>query len=297
MKKLFSIVLVIAMAVSCLAIFPSAVTTGECTWTHEIVGDVVTFTLWADAWSDMPVGVNPFFEMYWDDPACALQFMGEEYVVLEGADMSPEGGAAVGWDVPEDCSYFYFGVKPMKWVVDQATGDLDLTVKVSFKIVGAEPGDTIELTNCDIMMGAARPHDLRPIELNSTYSFVYEETAVEEPEDTTTEAPVVPEEPELPEAPAVAEYQELAGCEVCGVKAGVRFKATVSGDTDNFGMKITGNNRTFDLNSKSNGFKSVETDNGIEFTAVIFTTDVDFTVVVYETYAEGTVESAGTTNA
>mgnify|MGYP002511803676 CR=1 FL=1 len=116
------------------------------------------------------------------------------------------------------------------------------------------------------------------------------------PAPAATEAPKA-EAPAAPEAPAAAEYQTLAGCELCETPAGVRFIATVDAAADAYGMYITAaNGATKKLSSTDEGFKTREvTADTITFTAVIFSTE-KFTVEVFEVYGDAEVKSAAGTN-
>lgn len=290
MKKLFSIVLVIAMAVSCLAIFPAASIEGIATFSHEISGDIVTFTFYGKVIAAIPDGVTPIYDTYFDDEACALEFLGVETITATNMSNLVVGDQLFV-DIEE--GYSSLGGK-LQFITDRATGDLETEVTWQFRIVGAEPGDTITLTGCEMYIGCYSIEQWVEFD-NGEYSFVYEDTAVEEPEDTTTEAPVEPEEPTY-EAPAAAEYQTLAGCELCGTAAGVRFIATVDAAADSFGMYISANGTTKKLSSTDAGFKvKAETADTITFTAVIFS-DLTFTVEVFEVYGDVEVKSVAGTN-
>ena len=294
MKKLFSIVLVIAMAVSCLAIFPAASIEGIATFSHEISGDIVTFTFYGKVKAEIPDGVTPIYDTYFDDPDCVLEFLGAETITATNMSNLIHGDQ-IFIDIEE--GYSSLGGK-LQWITDRAAGDLETEVTWQFRIVGAEPGDTITLTGCEMYIGCYSIEQWVEFD-NGEYSFVYEDTAVEEPEDTTedttTEAPVEPEEPTY-EAPAAAEFQTLAGCELCETPAGVRFIATVDAAADSFGMYISANGTTKKLSSTDAGFKvKAETADTITFTAVIFS-DLTFTVEVFEVYGETEVKSVAGTN-
>lgn len=289
MKKLFSIVLVIAMAVSCLAIFPAASIEGISTFSHEISGDIVTFTFYGKVKAVIPEGVTPIYDTYFEDEALALEFLGAETITATNMSNLIHGDQ-IFIDIEE--GYSSLGGK-LQWITDRAAGDLETEVTWQFRIVGAEPGDTITLTACEMYIGCYSIEQWVEFD-NGEYAFVYEDTAGEETEDTTTETK--PVEPELPEAPAAAEFQTLAGCEVCGTAAGVRFIATVDAAADAFGMYISANGTTKKLSSTDAGFKvKAETADTITFTAVIFS-DLTFTVEVFEVYGETEVKSVAGTN-
>lgn len=285
MKKLFSIVLVIAMAVSCLAIFPAASITGTASLTHEISGDIVTFKFSGEANCQLLDGVTPIYDLWYVDGAEVLEFLGVESIT---ATNMPSMELGVNLFVDADTGYCSIG-GDLNYI-DEATGAIATEVTWQCRI-NAEPGTEITLEEVEMYLGAYK-EEIWVGEKSGTYTFVYEETGAEEPEDTTTE------EPELPtyEAPAAAEYQTLAGCELCETPAGVRFIATVDAAADAFGMYITSGDKTVKLSSTDAGFKvKAETADTITFTAVIFS-DLTFTVEVFEVYGETEVKSVAGTN-
>ena len=287
MKKLFSIVLAIAMAVSCFAISASAAESieGDYTFTHKIEGDVLTLTFTVDAilygtTSGQDIIVDWWMEY---DPA-DLVYMGDETIVAEGVEFNqpavpdhPELGKDVYTDSGE--GYTSLGLMPVLYTGEVAARDYTASISAQWKIL-AEVGSTVEIPVVEVSSGSFDARVWGP----TSYTFVYEATGSDEPEEPTYEAP------------AAAEYQELAGCEVCGTEAGVRFIATVDATADVYGMYISANGTTKKLSSTDEGFKvKAETADTITFTAVIFS-DLTFTVEVFEVYGNTEVKSAAGTN-
>ena len=160
-------------------------------------------------------------------------------------------------------------------------------MSVQFQLADTlQPGDEVVFVDGGSGCGTADAW----VELGYTDYVVTIPAATEEPEE-----PVEPEEPTY-EAPAAALYQTLAGCEVCGTAAGVRFIAEVDAAADEYGMYITANGTTVTLSSADATFVAKEvTDTTVTFTAVIFS-DMTFEVVVFEKYGDTEVTSEVGTN-
>lgn len=283
MKKLFSIALVIAMAVSCLAIFPSAVACeGTASITHTIEGDILTVTFAADAQMvDNPAaGMDVILDWYMEYDSAVLEYLGDETLVKEGIDLEAEGNVATFCEPldPEDpsCTTMsqYIGFMP---VLEDADKNFTVSATAQWKILAPIGSTGIGFDLVEAFVGYSSAQLWAQPQFDPYY-FDYEEAA-----------------PEY-EAPAPAMAQELLGCEACGVDAGVRFIATVDAAADAFGMYITANGKTYTLSSETAGFNiKDETADTITFTAVIFS-DLTFEVVVFEKYGDTEVKSTVGTN-
>ena len=270
MKKLFSIALVIAMAISCLAIFPSA-------WTNyadgaycDIVGEfkenntIFELTLTLEATVTNPATDTFTIEWYGGfDNAEALAWK----------DISWTGIADDQIDVYEtDPAAFALGVWKCDW---DANNYVKATITIRFD-VKADAGESFTYID----------------DASSAQTDINEKLTFAETEVTFT----VPAAAPSYEAPASAMAQELAGCEVCGVEAGVRFIATVDKAATEFGMYITANGKTYTLSSETAGFNvKADTEETVTFTAVIFS-DLTFEVVVFEKYGDTEVKSDAVRN-
>ncbi len=279
MKKLFSIVLAIAIAVSCFAISASAAETieGDYTFTHTIEGDILTLTFAVDAMMyDMPASNDLFLDWWMEYDPADLEYMGDETIVATGVE---QGIVTIDIYTDSGDGFCSIGLMPVIYEGDAAARDYTASASAQWKIL-AEVGSEIEIPVVEVSSGSFDARIWGP----TSYTFVYEETGSDEPEEPTYEAP------------AAAEYQELAGCEVCGTEAGVRFIATVDAAADVYGMYISANGTTKKLSSTDDGFKvKAETADTITFTAVIFS-DLTFTVEVFEVYGNTEVKSAAGTN-
>ena len=277
MKKLFSIALVIALAVSCLAIFPAAeeVIHDGSYWTYSYSFEGNILTLRAD-FEAVITGVDPvnvqFCGYSWD-----MEYDPAQITPLGTSSVKYENNPAYSDDFSEE-GYFNIGCTECDWTVDINDGHFKGYVSTQFQLADSvKPGDVIEFQDCDSGCGTW------------TAWVTYEDG------DSVFEV-VVPEAAPTYEAPAAAEYQTLAGCELCGTAAGVRFIATVDAAADEFGMYITANGTTVTLSSNDAGFVTkAETADTITFTAVIFS-DAKFEVVVFEKYGDTEVKSAAGTN-
>ncbi len=283
MKKLFSIALVIAMAISCLAIFPSAGVEGDYIISTEFSEDGKTLYLTIDVDITVPDA---------DDDTASFDLV-VYYDSTKISAVEDDPRATFTSDSEKDiCTWTYVSDEDgeidcyieIEEFNDLTTHAKKLSATYPFTVLAAE-GETIELEAdmefCAITIGTAayfRPTDV------SGLTTVVPAAGAEEPEEPTYEAP------------AAAEYQTLAGCEVCGTAAGVRFIATVDAAADAFGMYITSGDKTVKLSSTDAGFKvKAETADTITFTAVIFS-DLKFTVEVFEVYGETEVKSVAGTN-
>ncbi len=274
MKKLFSIALVIAMAISCLAIFPSAAISytadSEMYYEVDFINDntQVQISLIVDvslAEFNIDEG-NIDILLEYDQSQLEVCEGGafETNIVLDG---EPE------W-------YTQDGFAEAGIYLILANHDLPnhITAKATFTFnVLAEAGETISLEDTGSCINFGGKEGRFYPELDNL---------------TFTVPAAAPEY----EAPAAAEYQTLAGCELCGTAAGVRFIATVDAAADEFGMYITANGTTVTLSSNDAGFVTkAETADTITFTAVIFS-DAKFEVVVFEKYGDTEVKSVAGTN-
>lgn len=277
MKKLFSIALVIAMAVSCLAIFPSAVACeGTASITHKIEGDILTVTFAADAQMvDNPAaGMDVILDWYMEYDPAVLQYLGDETLVKTGIDLEAAGNVATFCEEMDGIMSQYIGFMP---VLEDADKNFTVSATAQWKILAPIGSTGIGFDLVEAFVGYSNAQ-LWALPQSDPYYFDYEEAA-----------------PEY-EAPAPAMAQELLGCEACGVDAGVRFIATVDATADAYGMYITANGKTYTLSSDVAGFNTkVRTEETITFTAVIFS-DLTFEVVVFEKYGDTEVKSTVGTN-
>ena len=277
MKKLFSIALVIAMAISCLAIFPAAATDeiGEGSTfviTHTIEGNILTLVATADVTILNPSIDYCGFDWYMEFDPAQVTCLGTETVQY---DNIREGEYVE--DFTEDAS-FNLGAMAMDWTVSPEDGGCKGFMSVQFQLADTlQPGDEVVFVDGGSGCGTADAW----VELGYT--------------DYVVTIPAATEEPTY-EAPAAASYQTLAGCEVCGTAAGVRFIAEVDAAADEYGMYITANGTTVTLSSADATFVAKEeTDTTVTFTAVIFS-DMKFEVVVFEKYGNTEVTSTAGTN-
>lgn len=269
MKKLFSIALVIALAVSCLAIFPSATMSADTTYTLDAAfeGDVLTLTATLKGQFTDTTLPNAYMDLYFYFDANEIEPIGT------AADVVCTNVAAGSVGKVTDLEADFFGAT-ISGSPRDAAGNVLTSISFKFKVLAA-PGETITLTDDESSAGCG----LDILRLPAETVFTVPAAA-----------------PEY-EAPAKASYQTLAGCEACGTAAGVRFKATVSAEADEYGMYITAaNGKTVTLSSKDAGFKTMAKANGeVTFTAVIFS-DMKFTVKVFEKYGDTEVVSVEGTN-
>ena len=268
MKKLFSIALVIALAVSCLAIFPSATMSADTTYTLDAAfeGDVLTLTATLKGQFTDTTIANAYMDLYFYFDANEIEPIGT------AADVVCTNVASGSVGKVTDLESDFFGAT-ISGSPRDAEGNVLTSISFKFKVLVA-PGETITLTDDDSSAGCG----LDILRLPAETVFTVPAAA-----------------PEY-EAPAAAEYQTLAGCEVCGTAAGVRFIATVDAAADEFGMYITANGTTVTLSSNDAGFVTkAETADTITFTAVIFS-DAKFEVVVFEKYGDTEVKSVAGTN-
>lgn len=278
MKKLFSIALVIAMAVSCLAIFPSATISADTTYTftYAFNGDILTLTATLDGQFTDTNLANAFLDMY---------FYYDEAEIVPNGDKTTAVITGVAADGVGVCQYAEdgsFGATISKSPRD-AEGNVLCSISFDFKVLAA-PGETITITDDESCAGCD--------------DDILYWTEFDANNQLTITVPAATEEPEEPtyEAPAAASYQTLAGCEVCGTAAGVRFIAEVDAAADEYGMYITANGKTVTLSSANADFVAKEvTDTTVTFTAVIFS-DMTFEVVVFEKYGDTEVTSTVGTN-
>lgn len=279
MKKLFSIALVIAMAISCLAIGSSAAT--ENVWSAdsdlrfeaEFVNDntQLKFSVIVD------LTMEEFGEWSVDTGAMDVAFIidltqlkahdpEKVEATFTGADDYLDSLGCDGDGLTLDAVYFDTAITALPY-------RNQCTITYYFDVIAA-PGETITIVD-----------DGTCVSYDSTFYVTTPEISV-----------VVPEKAPTYEAPASAMAQELAGCEACGVEAGVRFIAEVDAAADEYGMYITANGKTFTLTSASADFiRKVETEETVTFTAVIFS-DLTFEVVVFEKYGDTEVKSDAVRN-
>lgn len=277
MKKLFSIALVIALAVSCLAIFPAAaeVIHDGSYWTYSYSFEGNILTLRAD-FEAVITGVDPvnvqFCGYSWD-----MEYDPAQITALGTSSVKFENNPAYSDDFSEE-GYFNIGCTECDWTVDINDGHFKGYVSTQFKLADSvKPGDVIAFQDIDSGCGTF------------TAWVTYEDG------DSVFEV-VVPEAAPSYEAPASAMAQELAGCEACGVEAGVRFIAEVDAAADEYGMYITANGKTYTLTSADSDFiRKVTTEETVTFTAVIFS-DLTFEVVVFEKYGDTEVKSDAVRN-
>ena len=268
MKKLFSIALVIAMAISCLAIFPSATMSSDTAYTlnAEFDGDILTLTASLKGQFTDTTIENAYVDLYFFFDPAELEPAGDK---ASAVFTNVASGKFAG---VQDLESDFFGATIVGSPRD-AEGKVDTSISFKFKVLVA-PGETITLTDDGSSAGCGRDILYLPAETVFT----------------------VPAAAPEYEAPAAAEYQTLAGCELCGTEAGVRFIATVDAAADEFGMYITANGTTVTLSSNDAGFVTkAETADTITFTAVIFS-DAKFEVVVFEKYGDTEVKSVAGTN-
>ncbi len=274
MKKLFSIALVIAMAISCLAIFPSAEIVGDFVLGTEFSADGKTLYLTFDVDMTMPS---------YDIETGAIDIV----VYIDPAQLKPIGSkdnpasTFVSNSDKDLCTWYYVGEDELDCLVeleeldDADTGAKKVSGTYAFEVLAA-PGETIVIT-----------HEFTQI------SFGLLTMAPTDDSGLTT---VVPTAAPSYEAPASAKAQELAGCEACGVEAGVRFIAEVDAAADEYGMYITANGKTYTLTSAADDFNvKATTADTVTFTAVIFS-DLTFEVVVFEKYGNDEVKSDAVRN-
>ncbi len=290
MKKLFSIALVIAMAISCLAIFPSAAMSEDSYLdiTYKFDGDILTITA---------AGAATFL-----DDAERLEYaVMEFYMSYNSADVEPIAESVVftGSKTADDAFASYveadmFGINMVNIPYD-ANGYAAWSASISFKVLAA-PGTAMKFI--DEATAAACGDNYLYVEgdewaydEDTGYNYTMITVPAAEDSETETETP----DP-VYENPAPAKVQELAGCEVCKTEAGVRFIATVSADADVYGMYISANGKDVTLSSTDADFKVKSADaDTITFTAVIFS-DLTFTVEVFERYGDVEVKSEAGTN-
>ena len=274
MKKLFSIALVIAMAISCLAIFPSAAIEGDFILGTEFSADGKTLYLTFDV--DMTMSS-------YDIETGAIDIV----VLFDSTQLKPIGSKEdpastfVSNSEKDLCTWYYVGEDELDCLVeleeldDAATGAKKVSGTYALEVLAA-PGETIEII--------------------PDFTCISFGLLTMEATDVSGLTTVVPAAAPEYEAPAAASYQTLAGCEVCGTAAGVRFIAEVDAAADEYGMYITANGTTVTLSSADDTFVAKEvTDTTVTFTAVIFS-DMTFEVVVFEKYGNTEVTSTAGTN-
>lgn len=268
MKKLFSIALVIALAVSCLAIFPSATMSADTTYTLDAAfeGDILTLTATLKGQFTDTTIANAYMDLYFYFNPAEIVPAGDASTVV--CTNVAAGSVGKVMELTEDLFGATISGSPR-----DAEGNVLTSISFKFKVLAA-PGETITLTDDGSTAGCGRD-------------------ILELPAETVI---TVPAAAPTYEDPAAAEYQTLAGCELCGTEAGVRFIATVDAAADEFGMYITANGTTVTLSSNDADFVTkAETADTITFTAVIFS-DMKFEVVVFEKYGDVEVKSEAGTN-
>lgn len=277
MKKLFSIALVIAMAISCLAIVPSAVDNVYSADSDlRIEAEFINNNTQLAVSLVLDLGVETVDTVALDKGAMDLYFLYNESEI-KPLDISTATFTATGADDYLEPLYADEGI--VEGAIYFRTAGLAVPYRNQFTAtyyfdVLAAPGETITITD-----------DGCRIRYNSDFWCTTPEITVTVPAATPTY-----------EAPASAKAQELAGCEACGVEAGVRFIAEVDAAATEYGMYITANGKTYTLTSADADFiRKVETEETVTFTAVIFS-DLTFEVVVFEKYGDTEVKSDAVRN-
>ena len=277
MKKLFSIALVIAMAISCLAIVPSAVDNVYSADSDlRIEAEFINNNTQLAVSLVLDLGVETVDTVALDKGAMDLYWLYNEDEI-KPLDISTATFTATGADDYLEPLYAAEGI--VEGAIYFRTAGFEVPYRNQFTAtyyfdVLAAPGETITITD-----------DGCRIRYNSDFWCTT-------PEITVTVPAAAPEY----EAPAAAEYQTLAGCDACGTAAGVRFIATVDAAATEYGMYITANGTTVTLSSNDAGFKTRPAADGeVTFTAVIFS-DMKFEVVVFEKYGDVEVKSEAGTN-
>ncbi len=276
MKKLFSIALVIAMALSCLAIFPSAATenifSADSSLTVKI--DFLNGNKQAAVTLTLDLGIEQLGLI--DTGAMEI------WLLYDEAQLAPHSTDTIVWEGTGADDYaeaFWAQDGSLEGACYFDTPVTTLPYRNVFKVtyffdVLAAPGETITITD-----------DVTKAAYDSEFFIT-----------TPVVSAVVPADAPAYEAPASAMAQELLGCDACGVDAGVRFIAKANAAADEYGMYITANGKTYTLTSAAADFNVKSSDNGVDtFTAVIFS-DLSFEVVVFEKYGDVEVKSDAVRN-
>lgn len=265
MKKVLSLVVVLAMVVSCFALTASAgvIESMRIDWTGEFSADGQYFTITSHMWETSSDRINGYHThdawvtydpeiLLWDDndPNCTY--------VITGNDSSLANSTAGA--VTDTIGVLGGGVQKTIMNGDSSYSTISWTMKV----IG-QPGEVIEIIDDGSQFG-----------LDYTYVECSGAEGGFESYDVVISA-VIPEpaaEEDTHTAPATPVAATKDACEACGTEAGVRFLMTVDktaadfADVTAYGVVISTADGEYKYTADANT-KKAETDTAIEYAVVV----------------------------